>query len=370
MQENNLLMKAKKKRRRRVENGILFGSIILCIVTLSAVTVCMVMLFKYRAAQLETEEVMAELDALQNTYTQEEVDALLTQKTEEAALQASGEAQQEILDRIKEMMLNGDGALKMLRSFYPDDIVVVDNSEYHFVPISDTLARNTYLKENFLHTEDDLIEYYEDGELISHKGIDVSRYQEKIDWEEVAKDDVEYAFIRLGVRGYTEGDIVEDSTFKDNIKGALDNDIAAGVYFFTQATSVEEAEEEARYVLDAIEPYDVTYPVVLDVEEISSPNARTAELTKAERTEYCIAFCNVIKRAGYTPMIYGNLKTFILMLDLEQLEEYDKWFAFYDTEFYFPYEFKVWQYTDTGSIAGIETDVDINISFTDFSGAE
>ena len=213
-----------------------------------------------------------------------------------------------------------------------------------------------------------MIEYYDNGELVSHKGIDVSRYQEKIDWQEVAEDDVEYAFIRLGIRGYTEGEIKEDDTFEYNINGALDNGIEAGVYFFTQAISVEEAEEEAQYVLDAIEPYDVTYPVVLDVEAVSSENARTAELTKEERTEYCIAFCEMIRQAGYTPMIYGNLKTFMLLLDMEQLEAYDKWFAYYDTELYFPYNVRIWQYTDTGSIEGIDTDVDINISFGNFSG--
>ena len=120
-------------------------------------------------------------------------------------------------------------------------------------------------------------------------------------------------------------------------------------------------------MLDKIKDYDVTYPVVLDVEEISNSNARTIDLTVEERTEYCIAFCDKIKQAGYTPMIYGNLKTFMLMLDIEKLEEYDKWFAQYDTEVYFPYAFKVWQYTDSGSVEGIGVNVDMNISFEDLS---
>lgn len=227
----------------------------------------------------------------------------------------------------------------------------------------DTLARHSYEQAGFIPTDEGFLEYYENGELISHKGIDVSRYQEEIEWDKVAGDGIEYAFIRLGIRGYTEGEIVEDETFTYNIEGALDNGIAAGVYFFTQATSVEEAKEEAQYVLDALEPYDVTYPVVLDVEAVTSKNARTADLTMEERTEYCITFCEMIKQAGYTPMIYGNLKTFMLMLDLEKLEEYDKWFAHYDEEFYYPYDFKIWQYTDAGSVAGINGEVDINISF-------
>ena len=126
---------------------------------------------------------------------------------------------------------------------------------------------------------------------------------------------------------------------------------------------MKEAEEEAEFVLDALEPYNITYPVVLDIETVNSDKARTKDLTKEERTEYAIAFCEMIKNAGYTPMIYGNLKSFMLLLDIEQLEEYDKWFAGYDTEIYFPYDFKIWQYTDEGKISGIGTDVDINISF-------
>ena len=195
----------------------------------------------------------------------------------------------------------------------------------------------------------------------------MSKYQGEIDWEKVADDDVEYAFIRLGIRGYSEGEIMEDETFEDNIKGARQNDIDVGVYFFTQATSVEEAEEEAQYVLDTIEPYKVTYPVVIDVEAVNNSDARTKELTKEERTEYCIAFCEMIKNAGYTPMIYGNLKTFMLLLDLEQLEEYEKWFALYDEQVYYPYDFKVWQYTDEGKVDGIDVNVDLNISFGDWS---
>lgn len=368
MREKKVQMKRKSRKQRRSENGILFGSIILCVVTLCAVTICLVMVFQYRAAQAEALELRDEIIRLQENYTPEEVEAMLVVEKESAALQASEETEDAMLTRMKELMLSGEGAVSMLRKFFPDEIVLVDSTQYYFFPISDTLAKHSYLPENFIHTEDELIEYYDNGELISHKGIDVSRYQEKIDWKKVAEEDVEYAFIRLGIRGYTEGEIKEDDTFEDNINGALNNGIEAGVYFFTQATSVEEAEEEAQYVLDAIEPYDVTYPVVIDVEAVNSENARTAELTKEERTEYCIAFCEMIKQAGYTPMIYGNLKTFMLLLDMEQLEDYDKWFAYYDTELYFPYNVRVWQYTDTGSIEGIDTDVDINISFGDFSG--
>ena len=371
MQENSTQIKKHRKKRKRNENGILIGSIILCIVTLLAITICMMMVFKYRAVQMENVVVMNELEEILMddtvTYTQEEVDAMITVAVETAVNQTSEEVSGEFLDKLKELMLSGDGTTAMLRYFYPNDIVVVDGGEYYFFPISDELEHNTYNPEQFVLDSDMYMEYYENGDRISHKGIDVSKYQGKIDWSKVAEDDVEYAFIRLGIRGYTEGALQEDEYFEANIRGARRNDIDVGVYFFTQATSIAEAEEEAQYVLDTIQPYKVTYPVVIDVETVSNPNARTKDLTKEERTQYCIAFCEKIKDAGYTPMIYGNLKTFMLMLDIEQLEDYDKWFAYYDNQFYFPYEFKVWQYTDTGKVNGVGTDVDLNISFEDLS---
>lgn len=368
MQDNDLQKKIKKRKQRRRENKILFGSIILCIVTLSAITFCLIILFQYRASRMETEEAMAQVAQLQNNYTQDEVDAMVSQAAEEAARQASEGTKEELVAEMKELLMSGEGALHMIRQFFPDEIVMVDSNEYYFFPILDTLEQHSYLAENFVHTDEGFTEYYENGELISHKGIDVSKYQEKIEWDKVADDGVEYAFIRLGIRGYTEGDIIEDDTFAYNIRGALNHNIEAGVYFFTQATSEDEAREEAEFVLDALEPYHITYPVVIDVEAVSNKNARTNDLTKEERTKYCITFCETIKQAGYTPMIYGNLKTFMLMLDIEQLEEYDKWFAYYDDEFYFPYQFKVWQYTDSGRIDGIKGDVDMNISFEDLSG--
>lgn len=367
MQENHSQGKRSKKKRRRSENSILAGSILLCIVTLTAVTVCLVMVFQYRAVQQKNTAMMSELEAIrlreEAAYDQAEVDAMIESAVEEAEEKTGEEVKGKILGSIKEFMSSGQGTTAMLRAFFPDEIVVADAGQYYFFPILEKLARNTYDPDSFMADGDGVMHYYVDGERASRKGIDVSRYQDKIDWEKVAEDEVDYAFIRLGIRGYTEGEILEDETFQRNIKGALKNDIDVGVYFFTQAMSEEEAEEEAEFVIDSITPYKVTYPVVIDVEAVTSTNARGNDLTSEERTKYCIAFCEKIKEAGYTPMIYGNLKTFMLLLNIEELEEYDKWFAYYDEAYYFPYDFKIWQYTNKGKVAGIKGDVDLNISF-------
>ena len=367
MQENHIQGKRQKKKRRRSENSILAGSILLCIVTLTAVTVCLVAVFQYRAIQQENVAVMNELEEVrlveEMSYSQAEVDAMLESAVAQTREETDAEVSSAFLDQLKGFMESGESTTDMLRYFFPDEVVVADTGRYYFFPILGELAKNTYDSRGFMPDEDGVMHYYEDGERISHKGIDVSRYQNKIDWEKVAEDEVEYAFIRLGIRGYTEGEIMEDETFQDNISGALKNDIDVGVYFFTQAMSVEEAEEEAEFVLETISPYRVKYPVVIDVEAVTSTNARSNDLTSEERTRYCIAFCDKIKEAGYTPMIYGNLKTFMLLLDIEKLEDYDKWFAYYDETYYFPYDFKIWQYTNKGSVSGIKGEVDLNISF-------
>lgn len=372
MRENNLQGKRRRKKHKRSENGILAGSIILCIITLVSITICLVTVFQNRAAQLQKVEVMSELEnarqEIEMSYSQDEVDQMIQEAVSRTKDETSEEVSSEFLGKLKEMMQSGDGATEMLRYFFPEEIVVADAGQYYFFPIQENLKKHTYDPLGFQMDGDQVMHYYENGERASHKGIDVSKYQESINWKKVADDEVEYAFIRLGIRGYTEGEILVDDNFQENMEGALENDIDVGVYFFTQATNEAEAEEEAEFVIDSIEGYDVSYPVVIDIEAVSNQKARTSELTKEDRTKYCITFCERIKEAGYTPMIYGNLKTFMLMLDMEQLEDYDKWFAYYDEEMYFPYEFKIWQYTNKGRVSGIAGDVDLNISFENLNG--
>lgn len=353
----------RRKKRRRRRRGI-FLPVFLCLIALASLTGCLLLVVKNRLLETEAAEAAAYMEEMKAvvSYTEDEVKSMV----ETAASEASKQKEEEILGTVREMMENGEGTSAMLRELYPEEIVVAADSRYYFFPIVDTLKHHSYVEEQFLMNEEDILEYMVDGQVASKKGIDVSRYQEKIDWKKVAGDGVEYAFIRLGIRGSSEGKLIIDETYEKNMKGALENGIDVGVYFFTQALNKEEAVEEAEFVLENLGDYDVAYPIVLDVEEITTKNPRTKDMEKQDWTEVCIAFCDRIKAAGYTPMIYGNLKTFMLMVDLEQLEDYEKWFAYYRTPLYFPYEFSIWQYTSTGKVDGIGTDVDMNISMKDW----
>ena len=201
-------------------------------------------------------------------------------------------------------------------------------------------------------------------------GIDVSKYQNEIDWKKVAADGVQFAMIRLGYRGYSSGALVMDEYFKANIKGAQDSGIKVGIYFFSQAVNKDEAIEEAEYVLQEISGYDVSFPIVVDMEEVSGATARVDALDKNQVTEIMIAFCDRIKQDGFTPMIYANSKWFVSRMDMEQLEDYEKWVAQYFKTPSFPYAFSMWQFTDSGSVDGIKGNVDIDVAFIDFSNNE
>lgn len=274
------------------------------------------------------------------------------------------EVEQSIKNRMKELVTREDGSpLKMLRSFFPENLIYSFEDEYVFAPVLDGVTKHNLLDENFEKTEDGLMQYVENGVVTSHKGIDVSKYQGDIDWAAVKAEGIEYAFIRLGLRGYESGKLVMDEFYDANMKGANSAGVSAGVYFFTQAITVEEAKEEADFVIEHLAGYDVPYPVVFDVERISGGKGRADQITKEERTDITITFCEAIKAAGYTPMVYGNVICFTRLLDMTKLNDYDKWYAFYDDYMYMPYDVGCWQYTEKGKVDGIPNNVDLNISF-------
>ena len=235
----------------------------------------------------------------------------------------------------------------------------------HKVPILEGVPVCTYDRELFYL--DGSVMVYDDPDVDTWLGIDVSSYQGDIDWQQVKRSGVEFVFIRLGFRGYTEGTLNMDSKFYQNIEGALDAGLDVGVYFFSQAISPREAVDEAEFVLDALKGYDITYPVVFDWETIGSSNARTNDIDNQTLTDCAIAFCERVAEEGYIPMVYFNLAVGYMKYDLSQLTDYDFWFAQYPaSDSMYPtmyYHYDIWQYTSSGSVPGIDGDVDMNIAW-------
>lgn len=261
-------------------------------------------------------------------------------------------------------------SIEFLQRFFNDRILIWSDDSLHSIPINDKLKKSDFNSKSIVTEEGETVRRYEiDGEDISLLGIDVSAYQGSINWYKVKQAGVDYAIIRLGYRGYGTGALKIDTAFHTNMQNAIAAGVPVGAYFYSQAITVEEAIEEADAVIKNLSGYKVDYPVVFDMEEVNDDdeNVRTASLTTEERTDITVAFCERIKAAGYTPMVYGNIKWLAMNLDLTRLEDYDKWFAQYFKQPFFPYEFSMWQYTPYGKIAGISGSVDLNMGFVDYT---
>lgn len=218
-----------------------------------------------------------------------------------------------------------------------------------------------------LKSTEERYEYYdEEGRLASYVGIDVSEFQGEIDWARVSDDGIDFAMIRLGNRGYTEGELYLDPKFQANLKGAQSSDIAVGIYFFSQAINEEEAREEAEFVLSHLDDVKLDYPVVFDHESVADAEGRANNLSREQATKTALAFCRAIEEGGYTPMLYGN-KIDMARFNLDELSKYDVWFAEYDVASpHALFDFTMWQYTNNGLVSGIETPVDMNIHFLSY----
>lgn len=194
-------------------------------------------------------------------------------------------------------------------------------------------------------------------------GIDVSRYQGDIDWEQVKAAGVEFAMIRVGFRGYGEsGKLVEDAKAKQNYENATAAGVKVGVYFFSQAISVDEAEEEANYLLELINGWQLDMPVAYDWECLAA-DYRTVGVDPQTVTDCAKAFCEVIGAEGYDTMIYFNPSQSRDMMYLEELVDYGFWLAMYSDQMTYEYKVDMWQYTKEGKVPGIKGNVDINLYF-------
>lgn len=194
-------------------------------------------------------------------------------------------------------------------------------------------------------------------------GIDVSTWNGNIDWNKVKASGVSYVIIRTGYRGSTQGALVEDNKFRQNIQGATNAGLKVGVYFFTQAINEVEAVEEASMVLGQIKGYKLAFPVFIDVE---SSGGRADGLSTSDRTKVVNAFCQTIQNNGYRAGIYANKTWFTNKLNTSALSGYKIWLAQYNSTVTYKGRYDMWQYSDKGKINGINGNVDMNLSYLSY----
>lgn len=210
-------------------------------------------------------------------------------------------------------------------------------------------------------------------------GIDVSKYQGSIDWEQVAQSGVEFAMIRVGYRTKVTGIIYEDPGARYNLQEATKNGLLVGAYFFSSAVTEEEAREEAAWVADFISRYQITYPVAYNCEDFQSPDSRQYGLGSGERTTIACAFLDTISAAGYTPMFYASRNEMEgnAQWNMDTLgSRYRVWVSQYPEQPYpetpastYSGSHAMWQYTSQGKVAGIRGSVDVNLAYFGYSQA-
>lgn len=198
-------------------------------------------------------------------------------------------------------------------------------------------------------------------------GIDVSQWQYNIDWKKVRSDDIDYAIIRLGYRGYgAAGTLNLDPYFYQNMQNAAEAGIDIGIYFYTQAITTEEAKAEADFVLKYLRNYDIQLPVYFDIEGVDGDVGRldSAGLSKKEKTELCKAFCDRMIDNGYEAGVYANKTWLTYMIDGDELaKQYPIWLAHYNTYTDYTGDYNTWQFSSIGTVKGISGGVDMNVDY-------
>ncbi|MBO5143973.1 MAG: glycoside hydrolase family 25 protein [Lachnospiraceae bacterium] len=207
-----------------------------------------------------------------------------------------------------------------------------------------------------------LLDLDEERENAVALGIDVSKWNGDIDWEVVKAEGVDFAIIRCGYRGSSSGWLIEDPYFYRNLQGAQKAGIQVGVYFFTQATDLVEAVEEASMVVSLLGDVPLDYPVFIDTEGAGG-NGRADNLDPGTRTAVVNAFCQTIQNAGMEAGVYASRNWYLNNLNLDELDAPKVWLAEYRQTPQYEGRYDMWQYTSSGSVAGIEGRVDLNISY-------
>ncbi len=205
--------------------------------------------------------------------------------------------------------------------------------------------------------------YKTGGQAQSLLGIDVSEHNAQINWQKVKAAGVSFAYIRIGYRGSQAGNIVEDSTFAQNIAGAREVGIKVGIYFFSQAINETEAREEADFVFSKLGGSTIDYPVAFDMEPTKNGTNRIDNLTNDQMTAIAAAFCRQCVYNGHNAIIYGNQYD-LLNYNLTMLMDYGFWYAEYRSKPTMNLNFGMWQYTNQGKVPGISGSVDINLDLT------
>lgn len=349
---------SKKRNPNHERSVLLLNIIILCLITIGAIGVAAYFYFRMQTATAALHEMNDHLhgsNGMDKTlYTQEELDARL--ENERILSEEAGE--RDVKTTIQSALASGRTTLSMLRELFPEDVVVSNEGRYYFYPVSAEIPRSSYGAGDFALDAHGLLTYQGTDESLSLlQGIQVSQESGDIDWDQVAQDHVDYVMVYVGGRDH-DGALTADGAFADNIKGAKAAGLSVGIYYSLMARTTEEAQEDAEWLVDLLEPYDEdidNYAAIL----IRTPETgdRTQALGRALWTDNLLIISNTLKLAGYQPMLLGNLTATIMQTEPENIADIPRWVSHIGADLYYPYTFDMWRYASDVTVDGIEEPV-------------
>lgn len=238
-----------------------------------------------------------------------------------------------------------------------------------WIPVLKDVKLSTHPTEQMKEQQSRMYSFDRDGDYNAITGIDISSHNNVTDWNAVRDDGIEFVMLRTGYRTYGGGVLHEDEMFRKYYQDAKAAGLKIGAYFFSQATNVEEAVEEAELTVKLLKNCELDYPVAFDWEIIfdDEDGARTDNIPVDTLTDLTLAYCQNLEALGYRPMIYQNKRTSLLKYDLPRMQGIPFWLAEYGDGPTYIYNYDMWQYSCKGYINGVEGKVDLNLSFLDFS---
>lgn len=194
-----------------------------------------------------------------------------------------------------------------------------------------------------------------------YRGIDVSSWQQRINWVDVKNSEVDFAILRLGWIGNKENHTL-DTYFKENYEACKRLGIPVGVYVYSYCESEETAKSGAKWVAEQLKGKTLKYPVYIDMEDKQIEGLDKETLTNISKT-----FCEELKGAGYSKVgVYANKNWLTNKLNASELSKYEIWLAHYTSDTDYSGKYDMWQYTSSGTVKGIIGNVDMNYCYKNY----
>lgn len=246
-------------------------------------------------------------------------------------------------------------------------LVSYKDGTQEWIEIDEKIPANTYDFTKMKATNGKMI-YYEGNKKLSRLGVSLSSENGTVDFKALKEDGVDFVMLKAGARGYTTGLITQDEAFVNNVQKAKEAGLEIGVYFSSQAVTAEEAIEEAEFVTNLLLSYEISYPVAFKMESVAYDTARTDILDEKKKTQMAETFLSAIEKAGYDGILYGDRDFFLAdVLTRQLLMKYEVWLTDEASVPDFPYQFKMWEYAQGQTVAGVTGDVSFIISFVDYA---